>query len=151
MAKMHTRRKGKSGSRRPLIKDNPEWVPLSTEEITDIIIKLAKDGASSAKIGLVLRDQYAVPNVKLATGKGIVQIREENNVSASLPEDMGNLIVKAIGLSSHLKENPGDLHNKRSLNLIESKIRRLEKYYKNTGVLPKDWKYSIKTAELLLK
>jgi len=148
---MHTRRKGKSGSRRPLIKENPEWVPLSAEEIIDIIVKLAQDDMSSAKIGLVLRDQYAVPNVKLATGKGIAQIRAENKVSANLPEDLGNLIVKAIGLSSHLKENSGDLHNKRSLNLIESKIRRLEKYYKSTGVLPKDWKYSIKTAELLLK
>jgi small subunit ribosomal protein S15 len=134
-----------------MIKENPEWVPLSADEIVDHIVKMAQDDMSSAKIGLILRDQYGVPNVKMATGKGIAQIREENNVSASLPEDIGNLIVKAIGLSTHLKENPGDLHNKRSLHLIESKIRRLEKYYKNNGVLPKDWKYSIKTAELLLK
>lgn len=151
MAKMHTRRKGKSGSRRPMIKENPDWVTLSADEIVDHIVKLAQDGTSSAKIGLILRDQYGVPNVKLATGKSLTEIRTEQNVSTSLPEDLTNLIVKAITLSNHLKENRGDLHNKRSLNLIESKIRRLEKYYKGTGVLPRDWKYSIKTAELLLK
>ncbi len=151
MAKMHTRRRGRSGSRRPLVTENPDWVPTSADEITKIIVAMAKDGASSARIGLVLRDQHAVPSVKLATGKDITQIREENGVSASLPEDLSNLVSKAVGLSSHLKDHPADLHNKRSLHLIESKIRRLEKYYKSTGVLPRDWKYSIKTAELLLK
>ena len=60
MARMHTRRKGKSCSKRPMISENPAWVPLNATEIEDLIVKLAKDGMISAKIGLVLRDQYGV-------------------------------------------------------------------------------------------
>jgi small subunit ribosomal protein S15 len=58
---------------------------------------------------------------------------------------------KAVHLNAHLKTNPKDLHNKRGLHLIEAKIRRITKYYIRTGVMPKDWKYSIETAELQLK
>ena len=47
-------------------------------------------------------------------------------------------------------ENHMDLHNKRALQLTESKIRRLVKYYHNTGVLPMDWVYSPSTAEILI-
>lgn len=151
MARMHARRKGRSGSHRPLITENPEWVPLSSEEIEEKAVKMAKDGYTSARIGLVLRDQHAVPNVKLATGKTVTQIMADNEVGPALPEDIANLMRKAINLNSHLSENRGDISNKRGLQLIESKIRRLERYYKGNGVLPMDWKYSIKNAELMLK
>ncbi len=151
MARMHARKKGKSSSHRPLVTENPEWVPYSAEEITDMVVSMAKDGASSARIGLVLRDQHAVPDVKLATGKTVTEIMAENGLSPVLPEDMANLMRKAINLSVHLKEHRMDVGNKRALQLVESRIRRLEKYYKRNGVLSPDWKYSIKTAELMLK
>ena len=133
MARMHTRRKGKSCSKRPMISENPAWVPLNATEIEDLIVKLAKDGMISAKIGLVLRDQYGVPNVKLATGKTITQIMEEKGVAGSLPEDLANLMRRAIDLNVHLRDNRGDVSNKRGLNMIEAKIRRLERYYKRNG------------------
>ena len=151
MARMHTRRKGKSCSKHPMVSENPAWVALSATEIEDLIAKLAKDGIVSAKIGLILRDQYGVPDVKLATGKTITKIMEEKNVMPSLPEDLSNLMRRAISLNGHLKENKGDISNKRGLNMIEAKIRRLERYYKRNGVLPADWKYSLKNAELMLK
>ena len=151
MARMHARRKGKSCSKRPLITENPTWVTISAIEIEDIIVKMAKDGNVSAKIGLVLRDQYGVPDVKLATGKTITQIMKEKGVAPALPEDLSNLMRRAIDLNVHLKENRGDISNKRGLMLIEARIRRLERYYKRNGVLPKDWKYSLNTAELMLK
>ena len=161
MARMHTRRKGKSCSKRPMISENPAWVPLNATEIEDIIVKLAKDGVISAKIGLVLRDQYGVPNVlrdqygvpnvKLATGKTVTQIMNEKGVAPSLPEDLSNLMRRAISLNVHLKDNRGDVSNKRGLNMIEAKIRRLERYYKRNGILPRDWKYSLSNAELMLK
>ena len=151
MARMHARRKGKSCSKRPLITENPAWVTLSATEIEDIIVKMAKDGNNSAKIGLVLRDQYGVPDVKLATGKTITAIMKEKGVSPALPEDLANLMRRAIDLNVHLKENRGDISNKRGLMLIEAKIRRLERYYKANNVLPADWKYSLNTAELMLK
>lgn len=151
MARMHTRMKGKSGSKRPMVSENPSWVPLNATEIEDLVVKLARDGLMSARIGLVLRDQYGVPSVKLATGKSITQIMDENGVSGSLPEDLASLMRRAIDLNNHLKDNRGDVSNKRGLNLIEAKIRRLERYYKRNGVLPADWKYSLSNAELMLK
>lgn len=148
---MHARKKGKSCSKRPLLTENPAWVALSATEIEDIIVKMAKDGNNSARIGLVLRDQYGVPDVKLATGKTVTDIMKEKGVAPALPEDLSNLMRRAIDLNVHLRENPGDISNTRGLTLIEARIRRLEKYYKNNKVLPEDWKYSLKTAELMLK
>jgi len=151
MARMHARRRGKSGSSRPLVTENPEWVPLSAEEIEERIVKLAKDGVNSSRIGMTLRDQYGVPSTKLALGKSISEILAENDLRPKLPDDLASLMRKAVNLNNHLSENHKDTMNKRSLQLIESKIRRLTKYYKKTGILPQDWKYSIKTAELQIQ
>ena len=151
MARMQTRRKGKSCSKRPMISENPAWVPLNATEIEELIVTFSKEGMVSAKIGLVLRDQYGVPNVKLATGKTVTEIMQEKGVSASLPEDLSNLMRRAISLNVHVKEHHGDMSNKRGLNLIEARIRRLERYYKRKGILPKTWKYSLANAELMLK
>jgi small subunit ribosomal protein S15 len=134
-----------------MISENPAWVPLNATEIEDLIVKYAKDGYVSAYIGLVLRDQYGIPNVKLATGKSITKIMEEKGVASALPEDLTNLIRRAISLNVHVKSNRGDVSNERGLNLIEARIRRLERYYKRNGVLPTTWKYSLTNAELLLK
>jgi small subunit ribosomal protein S15 len=151
MARMHARRKGKSSSKKPLRLENPKWVSLSKGEIEELVVKLATEGNGSAKIGLLLRDQYGVPNVKLATGKNIAQIMKDNEVPMALPEDLGSLLRKVTELSMHLKDNPRDTHNKRSLHLIEAKIRRLERYYKKKGVLPEGWKYTLESAELELR
>lgn len=151
MAKMHSRRKGRASSERPMITENPPWVPLSATEIESKVAELAKDGMSAAMIGMVLRDQYAVPNVKLATGKTVTEILAENGFKGDLPEDIARLMARAINLNVHIKANPNDVANKRGLALIEAKIRRLERYYKRNGVLPATWKYSLANAELMLK
>lgn len=151
MARMHARRRGRSGSQRPLITENPAWVPLSKEEIEDLIIKMGKDGVTMARIGLLLRDQHAVPDVKLATGRTVLDILKENDLQANIPDDLVALMRKAINLQAHLQENKKDLANKRNLQMVESKIRRIVKYYKREGSLPADWQYSIANAELLIE
>lgn len=148
MSRMHSSRKGSSGSKKPLIDKNPSWVPMSAEEIKDAVAKMATEGMSAAKIGLVLRDQYAVPNVRLATGMTITQILAERKLRPELPEDLQGLMKRAVSLNQHLKQNPKDLHNLRGLQLIESKIRRLVKYYKREGVIPASWNYSLESAAL---
>jgi small subunit ribosomal protein S15 len=150
MARMHARRKGKSSSDKPFMTENPEWVPLGKSEIEELIVKLATEGNTSAKIGLLLRDQYGIPSVKLATGKTITQIMKEKDLTTVLPEDLSALLRKVTELDTHLKDNPRDTHNRRSLHLIEAKIRRLERYYKKKGVLPESWKYTLESAELEL-
>ena len=59
-------------------------------------------------------------------------------------------MVKSLGLRKHLSENKKDLHNKRQLNLIESKIRRLVRYYIRSRKLQKDFIYKPENAEILL-
>ena len=151
MARMYARRRGQSGSVRPYRKEAPEWSNTDVAAIEKVIVDLSKEGVSSARIGLVLRDRYGVPDVKLATGKRIGQIVKEKGLEGQIPEDLKNLIVKALGLRKHLAENKKDLANNRNLQLIESKIRRLVKYYKRENLLPPDWQYSLKNAELLIE
>lgn len=140
MARTHARTKGKSGSKRP-VKTDLSFVTIKPKEVTDIIIKLAKDDIKPSKIGLILRDAHAVPNVKALTGKSISQILEENKVGLKVPEDLNALVIKANNLKKHLEKNTRDTHNKRGLALIEAKIRRLAKYYKNAGKIAKEWSY----------
>ncbi|MDG6220595.1 MAG: 30S ribosomal protein S15 [Candidatus Thermoplasmatota archaeon] len=151
MARMHARRKGKSGSKKPYVVNNPDWVSISKEEIEEFVVARAKEGLSTSVIGIILRDQYGVPDVKLATGKSITDILVENNAAPKMPEDLMNLMKKAVNLGSHLTENRSDLHNKRNLHLVEAKIRRLAKYYQENGVLSAEWKYSLADAKLMVE
>lgn len=148
MSRIHSRRKGSSGSKRPLLTENPKWVTQSSEEVKDLVVKFNGEGMSMAKIGLVLRDQYAVPNVRLSTGKSIKEILDDKGLKPELPEDIQALMKRAVSLSGHVKKNKKDLHNERGLRLIESNIRRLTKYYKREGVIPETWNYSLDTAAL---
>ncbi|MCQ1535449.1 30S ribosomal protein S15 [Methanosarcina sp. KYL-1] len=150
MAKMHTRRKGKSCATRPNRTEAPEWCKMSAEEVTTVVLDLWKQGVATAEIGMILRDRYGVPDAKLVTGKKITTILKDNNVAPSVPEDLYNLIVKALNLRKHLSINKKDVHNRRSLQLTESKIRRLVKYYHQEKVLPKDWFYKPETAEMMI-
>jgi small subunit ribosomal protein S15 len=147
---MHSKRKGRSSSRRPNISENPEWVPLDAAEIEEKIVQMANEGAAAPMIGLRLRDQYGVPDVVLATGKSVTQILKAKGVKPTLPEDLAALMRRAVELNVHVVENPKDLHNRRGLQLIEAKIRRLVKYYQRMEVLPDGWTYSLATAEIQL-
>ncbi len=151
MARLHAKRKGKSGSTRPFLKASPEWVTLEKAEIEDTVFKLHQEGYTSAAIGVKLRDGYGVPNVQLATGKSITEILRAKGVKFPLPEDLSSLMKRAVSLQSHLSDHKKDYSNKRGLQLIESKIRRLSRYYKEHGILPEDWDYSLKIAELQVK
>lgn len=148
---MYARRKGKSGSKKVIRNNIPNWQPLKEKEIIEKIIELKKEGKSKAEIGLILRDSYGVPSIRLATGKKLQKILEENNFSEAYPEEMMNLIKKAVNLRKHINQNKKDFHNKRALQLTESKIRRLGKYYIKKKKLPEKWKYKPAEAELLLK
>jgi len=129
----------------------PEWIEYSNEEIEELILKLKKEGHSTSMIGIILRDQYGIPDVKLITGMKITKILEKHNQELEYPEDLMNLIRKAVNIRDHLKENPKDLHTRRGLRIVESKIRRLVSYYRNEGVLPEGWRYEPKQAALLVK
>lgn len=151
MARIHARRKGIAGSTRLLRKKHPDWSSLNPREIESLTLELSKSGKSTSEIGLILRDQYAVPDIKVATGKKVSKILEENNIKPEIPEDLRNLISRTLQLKKHIEDHKKDLKNQRNLSLIESKIRRLTKYYHTQGRLPKDWKYSPEQAKLMFE
>jgi len=150
MARMHARVKGKSRSHRPLKADVPKWVEKKPKEIETLVIKFGKQGMSSALIGLTLRDSYGVPSVKNITKKSITQILKENKLTEEIPEDLKNLIKRAIAIRKHLETNKKDNVSKRGLKLTESKILRMQQYYKKSKVLPETWSYNPKRAKLLV-
>ena len=153
MARMYKSRKGKSGSSRPHITEAPEWSNNDASAVEALIVKYAKIGHSTAEIGTILRDQHAVPNVRLVLGKRIGAVLNDNDIQPTYPEDMMNLMQQAVRIINHLGtgRNHKDLHNKRALELTEGKIRRLANYYKGTGRLPEDWRYKRDELRLMVE
>lgn len=149
MARLHTRKKGKSASHKPAVKSTG-WVRQSKEEVLALIEKLSREGKTEAQIGLALRDEHGVPSVKMITGKRISKILEERKVAPKYPSTLIDLIRKAVSLRKHMEANPRDKQNRKKLNDVESKIKRLVRYYRGKK-LPKDWKYSAEEAALLVK
>ena len=99
---------------------------------------------------MVLRDSYGIPSIKGLTKKKVTKILKEHNVAPKLPEELVNLIKKEIKIIKHLETNKQDKPSSRGLQLTESKIKRVVKYYKRTGVLPKEWKYDREQAKITI-
>jgi small subunit ribosomal protein S15 len=132
----------------------PEWSDVDAEDIESRVVELAEQGHDPSQIGMKLRDEGVkgtpVPNVKLATGKKVTEILEENDVKPDLPEDLRNLMERAIRLRRHMEENNNDAQNKRALQNTESKIRRLVSYYRGDE-LDEEFTYSFDVAVDLLE
>src|SRR3989338_3061332 len=96
MARMHSRKKGKAGSKKPSKEKTQPWISYSAHEVEQLVVKLAKTGSSASKVGMILRDNYGIPDVQKLTGKKIVQILKEAKVASELPEDLTALIKKQI-------------------------------------------------------
>ncbi|MCS7116592.1 MAG: 30S ribosomal protein S15 [Nitrososphaerota archaeon] len=148
MARMYSHRRGKSHSTRLASRHIPSWVTYSPDEITALIVKMAKDGLTPSEIGVKLRDEYGIPLVKPILGKSITEILEENNLLPPIPEDLDRLLKRAVKIQAHLKVHKGDRKSIHALELLEARIHRLSEYYKSRGKLPPNWKYSAVVAQL---
>ena len=94
MAKMHSRKRGRSGSKKPLHKTKPSWLRMKEKELELLIVKLAKEGKSSSVIGLELRDSYGIPDVKTVTGKRIQEIlKEKGHEQLAIESALANLVA----------------------------------------------------------
>ena len=151
MARMHSPGRGKSGSTKPFVDKAPEWSNTDAKAITELILSLSADGHTTAQIGTILRDQHAVPDVRLVLGKRIGQVLADNDKTAKYPEDMMSLMRRALRLIDHLESNRKDLHNSRQLELTESKIRRLARYYQSEGQLDTEWAYKRDQLRLMVE
>ena len=140
VGKLSTMR-GRSQSTRPVSKRPPNWVVYQPNEVKALIINLAREGKTQSQIGNILRDVHGVPLVKPIVGYGVRKVLEEAGLAPEIPEDLYNLMVRATRIRRHVDRNPKDYSNKRGMQLTESMIYRVTKYYKRKGLLPRDWNY----------
>ena len=151
MVRLHTKKAGKAKrAKRHYPRVAPTWSEATKAQIEDLAVKLAKEGKDPAEIGVALRDDHAIPDVKAATGKKLTKLLEEKGIKKEYPSDLLDLIRRAARMRKHLSVNRSDIHNKTRLMRVESKIRRLVKYYNKTGRLS-GWKYEPEQAALLVR
>lgn len=151
MARMHSRKRGKSGSKKPLRKSAPTWLRYKPAEVEMIVSKLTKEGKSPSQIGTILRDIYGIPSIRAAIGKKITLVLKEKKLLHDIPEDLTSLMRKYVLVKKHLDENKKDQTARRGLLLTNSKIKRLSDYYKGTGRLPAEWKFDPAKIRLLIE
>jgi len=146
MARMHSRKRGKHGSKRPAKKTAPSWIRYKAKEVELLIAKLAKDGKTTSQIGILLRDVYGIPSVLALCGKSVSAILSEKKLVQEVPEDLTALFKRYAGIKKHLESNKHDETAARGLILTVSKIGRLVKYYKRTGRISEVWKFDTDRA-----
>ena len=129
----------------------PHWLNYKQEEVEQLILNKSQKGLTKSEIGTVLRDQYGIPSVKDLTKKSISSILKSRGMTEPLPEDLIALYKKAVKLHMHVDKQKKDKHSIRSLVVLENRIKKLIKYYKQNKILPKDYTYSLESARLVVK
>ncbi|CAB11741.1 40S ribosomal protein S13 [Schizosaccharomyces pombe] len=150
MGRMHSKGKGIASSALPYVRSPPAWCKADADSVVEQILKFSKKGMSPSQIGVTLRDSHGIPQVRFITGQKIMRILKANGLAPELPEDLYNLIKKAVSVRKHLERNRKDKDSKFRLILIESRIHRLARYYRKVGALPPTWKYESATASALV-
>lgn len=151
MSRMHSKGKGSSGSSKPHSQAPPEWSNSDKKEIEELISQLSDEGHTNATIGTILRDMHGVPDVRLVTGERISQTLNRLGKKSGLPEDLMSLMRRALRLIDHISQNSKDIHNRRQLELCESKIRRLSRYYRENNQIDSDWTYKRDQLRLMVE
>ncbi len=150
MARMHTRKRGKSKSRKPAIESVTEQ-NVDAKQAEELILQYQKQGMRQELIGQTLKDKHGIKYLKPVLGKRLGAFMQERGAAEEMPSDLLNLMKKAVNMRKHISKNHGDVHNKLRLNRVEAKIWRLGKYYRSEGKLPRDWSYDPEKAALIIK
>ncbi|HKV90555.1 MAG TPA: 30S ribosomal protein S15 [Thermoplasmata archaeon] len=148
VSRIHSGRKGRAGSHKPYPVRAPAFANLDKTEVIEEATRLAKTGLSAAQVGTILRDSHGVPSVRAVTGERMTPLLAAHGVTPDLPEDLQALLKRVVHLQRHLGTHTKDLANRRGLNLMEARIRRLALYYKRHKILPEDWRYTSASAVL---
>lgn len=137
---MHCPGKGKSCSMKPFTTDVQTYMSQSIPELKKLIIHLANRGTPAAQIGTILRDEHGVGSCADILGMTLLAFLRENGVAPAIPDDLTALIEKSNRMRQHLTHNNKDSDAKYRITLINSRIHRLVRYYKEKAVLPGNWK-----------
>ncbi len=150
MGRMYGSGKGISKSSIPYKKRAPRWLSIDSADVIKQIEALAKKGYKPSQIGVILRDNFAIPQSRLITGGKILRILRKKNLAPEIPEDLYSLMKRAVSIRKHIEKNKRDKDSKYRLILVESKIHRLVRYYKLTKNIPSTWRYDYQTALALV-
>ena len=151
MARIYSRKKGASGSTKPPVKIIPKWMKHDAKEVEKLVIELSRERNSSSQVGAILRDQYGVPNARLAMKKRVTDVMRKGNMYPDYPEDLMSLFKKAVFLHEHIGANKKDKKAVKGLEHLESKIRRLVKYYAREGKVPSNFQYEPDKVKLIIQ
>ena len=88
--------------------------------------------------------------MKSITGSKILRILKKSGLAPKIPEDLYHLIKKALQIRKHLEKFRKDRDAKFRLIMVESRIHRLARYYRNAKALPPTWRYNSKKADTLI-
>lgn len=147
---MAVKGKGISSSALPYKRKAPKWITMNSQSVTELIVKLAKKGLTPSQIGVLLRDQHGIPQVRFLTGRKILRILKKNGSAPEIPEDLYCMIKRALTIRKHMEKNRKDKDSKYRLILIESRIHRLTRYYRRTKQVAPNWRYDYTTASALV-
>src|SRR3989338_3235767 len=104
------------------------WLKYTEEEVKEIILKIAeKDPSLTAeKIGLILRDNYGIPQTKIY-GFKISQVLKQKKIYTN--PDLKNLKSKVSTLLKHIYKNKQDKKTGRSFIITKAKLKIAEDYH----------------------
>lgn len=125
---------------------------ITKEDIEKTIEELTKKGKTNADIGLYIKENLKIKNIYAFCGEKIIDIQRRLKLKENkLPDDLLDLINRAVKLLKHRDKNKKDTRALRGYQITVSKINRLRNYYVKKGRIPKNWRYSEETAKLLTK
>src|SRR3989344_5895759 len=114
-----------SKTKKPSKIEKPVWLKYTEEEVKAIVLKLADKGLTAEKIGLVLRDQYGIPKVKIYNLKISKILKERFQEPTNI-----NLKNKLQKIISHYNKNEQDKKAGLSLIITKAKLKKREDYSK---------------------
>ena len=103
--------------------EKPVWLKYSEDEVSLIILKLAEKGLTAEKIGLVLKDQYGIPRVKLYNLK-IKDVLKEKFQEPTII----NLQKKVERITLHNQRHKNDKKAGRSMIISKAKLKKRFEY-----------------------
>jgi ribosomal protein S15P/S13E len=92
------------------------------KEVEKLVIELGKKGMTAEKIGLILKQEHKIKNVKKE--KSISKILRENNLYED--PDLKNIKLNAETLRKHLEKNRLDHPAKKALVMLDARLRKVQ-------------------------
>ena len=105
--------------------EKPVWLKYSENEVRSIILKLADKGLTAEKIGLVLKDQYGIPKVKLYN----FSIKDVLKDKFQEPTII-NLQKKVEKITAHNERYKNDKKAGRAMMITKAKLKKRSDYQK---------------------